>query len=108
MQVPREALVQALGREDPLEEGTAAHCNILAWRIPWTEDSMRLQSTGLQRVGHDLAIEQLRTVQRDFLVLAQGNSRQCSNSSVYKWAWNSCDQEQAKMLEKEVIWKSEF
>ena len=30
--------VQSLGREDPLEEETAAHSSILAWRIPWTED----------------------------------------------------------------------
>ena len=45
--------VQSLGREDPLEKGTATHSSTLAWRIPWTEDPSRLQSTGLQRVGHD-------------------------------------------------------
>ena len=33
----------------------AAHSNILAWRIPWTEEPGRLQSMGSQRVGHDLA-----------------------------------------------------
>ena len=33
----REARVQSLGQEDPLEEEMATHCNILAWRIPWTE-----------------------------------------------------------------------
>ena len=31
-----EAWVRSLGREDPLEEGTAAHSSILAWRTPWT------------------------------------------------------------------------
>ena len=31
-----EAWIRSLGREDPLEEGTAAHSSILAWRIPWT------------------------------------------------------------------------
>jgi len=31
----------------------ATHSSILAWRIPWTEESGRLQSTGLQRIGHD-------------------------------------------------------
>ena len=36
-----------------LEEGTATHSSILAWRIPWTEEPGGLQSTGLQRVGHD-------------------------------------------------------
>ena len=29
--------VRSLGQEDPLEEGTATHASILAWRIPWTE-----------------------------------------------------------------------
>ena len=41
------------GKEDPLEEGMATHSNILAWRIPWTEEPGGLQSMGLQRVGHD-------------------------------------------------------
>ena len=34
-------------------EGNATHSSILAWKIPWMEDSGRLQSMGLQRVGHD-------------------------------------------------------
>ena len=33
-----ETQVQSLGQEDPLEEGTATHSSILAWRIPWTEE----------------------------------------------------------------------
>ena len=41
------------GQEDPLEEGTATHFSILAWRIPWTEEPGGLQSMGLQRVGYD-------------------------------------------------------
>ena len=40
--------VQSLGWEYPLEKGKATHSNILAWRIPWT-----VQSMGAQRVGHD-------------------------------------------------------
>ena len=40
--------VGSLGREDPLEKGMATHCNILAWRIPWTEKPGRLQSMGSQ------------------------------------------------------------
>ena len=43
-----EMLVLSLGWEDPLKEAMAAHSNILAWRIPWTEEPGRLQSTGLQ------------------------------------------------------------
>ena len=49
----RETWVRSLGQEDPLEKEMATHSNILAWRIPWTEEPGGLQSTGLQRVGHD-------------------------------------------------------
>ena len=35
----QETWVQSLGWEDPLEEEMAAHSSILAWRIPWTEES---------------------------------------------------------------------
>ena len=42
-----------LGWEDPLEKEMATHSSILAWRIPWTEELGRLQSTGSLRVGHD-------------------------------------------------------
>ena len=53
MQKLQDMLVWSLGGEDPLEEGTATHSSILAWRIPWTEEPGGLQSIGLQRVGHD-------------------------------------------------------
>ena len=49
----QETQVRPLGREDPLEEEVAPHSSILAWEIPWTEEPGRLQSMGLQRVGHD-------------------------------------------------------
>ena len=48
----QETQVQSPGGEDPLEKGMATHSSILAWRIPWTEEPGRLQSRGLQRVGH--------------------------------------------------------
>ena len=48
-----EIWVHSLGWEDALEEGTATHSSILAWRIPWTEEPGRLQSMVLQRVRHD-------------------------------------------------------
>ena len=41
-----------LGWEDPLEKGMETHSSILVWRISWTEETGRLQSTGLQRTGH--------------------------------------------------------
>ena len=49
----QETQVRSLGREDPLEEGMATQSSILAWRIPWTEESGGLQSMGLLRVRHD-------------------------------------------------------
>ena len=36
--------VQSLGREVPLEKETATHSSVLAWEIPWTEESGKLQS----------------------------------------------------------------
>ena len=51
----RETRVQSLGQEDPLEKEMAKHSSTLAWRIPWTEEPGRLQSTGLQGVRHDWA-----------------------------------------------------
>jgi len=53
MQETQETWVPFLGREDPLEQETATHSSILAWRISWTEEPGGLQSKGLQRVGYD-------------------------------------------------------
>ena len=46
----QETQVQFLGQEDPLENKMATHSSILAWRIPWTEEPSRLQSTGPQEL----------------------------------------------------------
>ena len=48
-----EIWVQSLDREDSLEKEMATHSSTLAWKIPWMEEPGRLQSMGLQRVGHD-------------------------------------------------------
>ena len=48
-----ETWVRFLGLEDPLQKEMAIHSYILAWKIPWSEEPGRLQSMGLQRVGHD-------------------------------------------------------
>ena len=53
MQETQETQVQYLDWEDPLEKEIATHSNILAWRIPWTRETGRLQSMGSQRLGHD-------------------------------------------------------
>ena len=42
------SLDRSLGWEDPLEKEMATHSSILAWKIPWTEESGGLQSVGLQ------------------------------------------------------------
>ena len=49
----QETQVRSLGREELLEKEMATHSSILAWKIPWTEEPGRLQSMGLQTVGHD-------------------------------------------------------
>ena len=52
VQETQETQVQCLDQESPLEEEMTTHSSILVWKIPWTEESGRLQSMGLQRVGH--------------------------------------------------------
>ena len=46
----QETWAPCLDWEDPLEKGKATHSWILAWRIPWTEEPVGLQSVALQRV----------------------------------------------------------
>ena len=53
----QETWVQSLGQEDPLEKETVTLSSHLAWRIPWTEEPGRLQSTGSQSIGHDWAAD---------------------------------------------------
>ena len=52
MQEMQETQVQSLGWGDPLEEGMSTHSNILAWKIPWTEEPGGLESLGSQRARH--------------------------------------------------------
>ena len=56
----QETWVQFLDREDPLEKEMATHSSILAWKIPWTEKSGRLQFRGSEKSDTD---EQLSTAQ---------------------------------------------
>ena len=49
----QEIWAQSLGEVDPLEKEVAPHFSTLAWRVPWTEDTDRLQSMGSQSVRHD-------------------------------------------------------
>ena len=49
----QETQIRFLGLEDPLEKEMATHSITLAWKIPWTEEPVRLQSMGSQRVRPD-------------------------------------------------------
>ena len=49
----RETRVRSLGWEDLLEKEMATHSRTTAWKIPWTEESGRLQSMGSQSVRHE-------------------------------------------------------
>ena len=51
----QETWVWSLGLEDLLEREMATHSNILAWRVPWTEEACGLQSTWSERVRHNWA-----------------------------------------------------
>ena len=53
MQETKETQDRSLGWEDPLEKGMTIHSSIIAWRIPWTEETGRLQSIESQRIGHN-------------------------------------------------------
>ena len=58
VQEVQEMQVRSLGQEDPLEEEMATHSNILAWKLPWTEEPGGLQSIGSQIVMVFLELRQ--------------------------------------------------
>ena len=58
----QEMRVRSLDWDDPVKKEMATHCSILAWEIPWPEEPGGLQSMGLQRVGHDLATEDMHNL----------------------------------------------
>ena len=49
----QETWVQSLSQEDPRKKEMATHSSTLAWKIPWTEETGRLESMGSKRVGHN-------------------------------------------------------
>ena len=55
MQKPQETRIQSLSWKDALEEEMVTHSKAHGWKIPWTEESGRLQSMGSQRIGHTWA-----------------------------------------------------
>ena len=61
MQETQEMWVRSLSQEDPLKQEMATHSGMLSWKIAWTEEPGRLQSTGSRRVGHNRATEHTHT-----------------------------------------------
>ena len=57
-----ETQVQSLGQEDPVQKGMATHSSILAWEIPWTEESGRLQFTWMQKSQTGLSDSAITTI----------------------------------------------
>ena len=55
MHEPQKILVWSSGGEDPREKEMATHASVLAWKMPWTEERGRIQSTGSKRVGRNWA-----------------------------------------------------
>ena len=78
----RESWLRFLGREDPLEKEMAIHSSTLAWKIPWAEKPDRLQSMGLQRVGHDWAISLSFT-------FVERKQEEKVSKSVKFWVWGA-------------------
>ena len=70
MPAKQEIRGRSLGQEDLLGKEMATHSSMLAWEIPWTEESSRLQSMGLQRVKHDLETKQQHLIY--ILILLRG------------------------------------
>ena len=54
----QEMQIQSLGQGDSLEKEMGTHSSILAWEIPRTEETVRLQSMGLQRIRHSRMTKQ--------------------------------------------------
>ena len=74
MQEMQETQVGSLGQEDPLEEGTATHSSILAWRTPMDREAWRAAAHGVTReldttevTGHTAQHTQVHTLLAGFL-----------------------------------------
>ena len=82
--------VPSLGREDSLEEKMTTCNSILAWEIPWTEESGKLQSMGSYRVRHDwsiLARRQRIENQRYYFANKGPYNQSYGFSSSHVWMW---------------------
>ena len=80
----RETWVWSLGQEDPLEKEMATHSSTLAWKIPWMEESRRLQSMGSQRVELDMT-EWLHFHFYTSFILIYSEKAMVPHSSILAW-----------------------
>ena len=78
----REAWVQSLGQENPLEKGKPIHSSILAWRIPWTDDPGGLQPVESKSVRYDRATNTQATCVIDMCIEHLAGYRQ-TNMLIY-------------------------
>ena len=76
----QEMEVRSLGQEDPLEKEIATHSCTLAWEIPWTEELGGLQSTGSQRVRHNLVTQQQQQQGKGRIAAEAGGSAGSSSN----------------------------
>ena len=79
----QETHVPSLGQEDSLERGMATHSSVLAWEVPWTEESDGLQSAGLQRVRHCKASQTFT-----FIISSIAREQQVLETATGKCRWN--------------------
>ena len=80
----QETWVRSLGQEDPLEKGSTTHSSILAWRIPWMEETGRLKSMGSQRVRHDWVTSAHRLSRTQSNYVQHSNKKGKMNSNLKK------------------------
>ena len=90
-----ETQVWSLGPDDPLEKGKATHFSILAWRIPWTEESGGLQSMGLRWVRQDWATNTYLCISRCLFLWTRSQilaecEKQASGSAGSSQGWRQC------------------
>ena len=83
----QEPQVQSLGWEDSLEKVMTIHSNILAWRIPWTEEPRMLQSMGSQRVGHDWATNTSTSIQYIKNIYKYSTAEHWRIDAFELWCW---------------------
>ena len=81
-----ETWVQSLGWENPLQKGTATHSSILAWRIPWTEETGRLQSVGLHSHS-DIKSVVLQPFSNQLSAITSHLAGAHSHRGRCRWAW---------------------